>query len=94
MTRKAAAVTMRQALADPALLGGVLAGELWGNWTTFLIATNGEKLNAAERKIFQKFTGREREPGERVEEALFLDRQTRRERSRDFCPCQLPRRAR
>ena len=72
MTRKAAAVTMRQALADPALLGGVLAGELWGNWTTFLIATNGEKLNAAERKIFQKFTGREREPGERVEEALFL----------------------
>jgi hypothetical protein len=66
------AVTMRAALADPQLLGNALVGDSWSTWRVFLIATMGESLTPAERKVFQKFTGREREPGERVEEALFL----------------------
>jgi hypothetical protein len=64
--------TMRQALADPNLLGNALVGDSWSNWRIFLIACNGEALTDTEREIFRKFTGREREPGQRVEEALFL----------------------
>lgn len=66
------AITMRAALADARLLGNALAGEFWAVWRAFLIATMGERLSAAEREIFRRFTGREHEPGERVEEALFL----------------------
>jgi hypothetical protein len=66
------AITMRQALADPHLLGAVLSGDSWATWRVFLIAIMGEKLDRAEREIFRRFTGRVREPGERVEEALFL----------------------
>jgi hypothetical protein len=32
----------------------------------------GEKLTVAERKVFRQFTGREKEPGARIEEGLFL----------------------
>ena len=66
------AITMRAALADPHLLGSALAGDSWATWRVFLIACMGEKLNAAEREVFRRFTGREREPGARIEEALFL----------------------
>ena len=31
-------ISLRQALADPALLGGVLEGESWKPWRTLLIA--------------------------------------------------------
>jgi hypothetical protein len=65
-------VTMRAALADPRLLGNALHGESWATWHTFLIAAMGEMLTDDERVIFQRFTGRYREPGERIEEALFL----------------------
>ena len=44
----------------------------WANWRALLIAAAGEKLNAEEREVFQRFTGRQQEPGERIEEALFL----------------------
>jgi hypothetical protein len=60
--------SLRKALADPALLGGVLAGESWGAWRTLLIAAMGEALTDAERAIFTKLTGREREPLQRVDE--------------------------
>jgi hypothetical protein len=63
---------MRAALADPRLLGSALVGASWDVWRVFLIALMGERLSKAEREVFAKFTGREREPGERVEEALFL----------------------
>jgi hypothetical protein len=66
------AVTMRQALHDPRLLGDALPGPSWATWRTFLIAAMGEKLTAAEREVFRRFTGRDREPEERIEEALFL----------------------
>jgi hypothetical protein len=66
------AITMRAALADPRLLGGALAGASWDIWHVFLIALMGETLEPKEREVFQRFTGRSQEPGERVEEALFL----------------------
>jgi hypothetical protein len=61
-------VSMREALSDPALLGGVLAGETWGAWRVLLIAAMGEQLTDAEREIFKRLTGREVEPLQRVEE--------------------------
>src|SRR5262245_39961101 len=66
------AVTMRAALADPQLLGNALPGDSFSNWRVMLIAANGEKLSATERETFRRFTGRQQEPGERIEEGLFL----------------------
>jgi hypothetical protein len=67
-----AAITMRAALSDPALLGRALVGPSWDTWRIMLIAANGETLNEEERQVFRRFTGREREPGRRIEEAEFL----------------------
>jgi hypothetical protein len=64
--------TMRQALDDPLLLGGILSGPSWQHWRVMLTAIMGEALSDAERAIFSKFSGREREPGQRVEEAAFI----------------------
>jgi hypothetical protein len=65
-------VTMRAALADPALLGNVLAGPSWQAWHVLLMAAMGEKLTRPERQLFTRFTGREREPNQRIEEAAFI----------------------
>jgi hypothetical protein len=59
-------VHLRQALADPALLGDALPGESWSSSRALLIAAVGEELTAAERETFKELTGREREPGEMV----------------------------
>jgi hypothetical protein len=57
-------VTMREALADPTLLGNALPGDSWAAWRIILIAAMGEELTDDERVIFTKLTGgREREPG-------------------------------
>ena len=61
-------VTMRRALSDTHLLGGVLGSDSWLAWRVLLIAAMGEALTDEERAIFAKLTGREREPGERVDE--------------------------
>jgi hypothetical protein len=61
-------ISIRKALADPNLLGNVLAGDSWSAWRTLMIAAMGEALTDDERAIFTKLTGREREPGQRVEE--------------------------
>lgn len=63
--------TMREALADPQLLGEAIAGESWLAWRTLLIAGMGEPLTDEERAIFTALTRREREPLMRVEEAWF-----------------------
>src|SRR5262245_37292415 len=65
-------ITLRQALADPQLLGGALAGPSWRAWRTLLIAAMGERLSLAERQRFEQLTGRKREPGRPVEEAAFI----------------------
>jgi hypothetical protein len=64
--------TMRKALEDPALLGGILPGDTWRAWRTLLIGIMGEKLFAPERVIFKQFTGRDNEPSSRVDEAAFV----------------------
>jgi hypothetical protein len=63
-----AAISMRRALEDPQLLGGVLAGDSWRAWRIILIAGWGEALTDDERVIFTRLTGRAREPLERCEE--------------------------
>jgi hypothetical protein len=65
-------IPIREALSDPALLGKMLAGDSWLPWRTLLIAAMGETLTDDERVIFTKLTGREREPLQRVEEAVFV----------------------
>jgi hypothetical protein len=62
------AMTMRRALSDPALLGNVLLGDSWRPWRILLIAAMGEALDASERELFQRLTGRPTEPMERVDE--------------------------
>jgi hypothetical protein len=64
--------TMRKALSDPKLLGNALRGPSWANWRVMLIAAAGEALTVSERETFSRFTGRDREPGQRIEEGLFL----------------------
>jgi hypothetical protein len=73
----ALAVTMRKALTDKQLLGrvfekGILRGDSWLPWRSLLIASMGEELTAEERAAFQKLTGREREPLERVDEFVAI----------------------
>ena len=60
--------SLRRALSDPKLLGNALAGDSWQAWRVLLIAACGEPLSDDERVIFKRLTGREREPGERVDE--------------------------
>jgi hypothetical protein len=45
-------VTMRRALSDEHLLGGVLGGDSWPAWRVLLIAAMGEALTDEERAIF------------------------------------------
>jgi hypothetical protein len=61
-------LTMREALNDDALLGTILPGDSWRPWRTVLIAAMGESLTDDERVIFKQLTGRDAEPGERVDE--------------------------
>jgi hypothetical protein len=67
-----AAVSLREALVDPNLLGDVLKGESWRTWRALLLATMGERLMPGELEIFQRVTGgRTEAPQERVDTALF-----------------------
>jgi hypothetical protein len=65
-------VTIRAALADPQLLGAVLPGDSWSAWRVLLVASMGEQLTDAERETFKRLTQRDREPMQRVEEAVFV----------------------
>lgn len=65
-------VTMREALADKALLADALPGKSWAAWRVLLIAACGEKLTASERKVFRRLTARKREPGCMVETLLVV----------------------
>lgn len=61
-------VAMREALADPNLLGAAIEGDSWLPWRTLLIAAMGERLTDEERAVFTNLTGRDVEPLEQVEE--------------------------
>jgi hypothetical protein len=65
-------ISIRAALSDRKLLGGILGGRSWHQWRTLLIAAMGEKLTRAERQTFTALTGREREPLQRVEELVAV----------------------
>jgi hypothetical protein len=65
-------ISLRQALSDLQLLGGALPGMSWRPWRVLLIAAMGGALRDDERVLFRELTGREREPGERIEEAAFV----------------------
>jgi hypothetical protein len=68
-----AAVSIREAVNDPLLLGNALAGESWGVWRSVLMAAMGETLMPEELPVFQEVTGgRTTPPQSRVDEALFL----------------------
>jgi hypothetical protein len=65
-------VSLRNALADPDLLGHVMSGPTWEPHRVLAMAAMGEALTPDERTVFQKFTGRDREPGERVSEICLV----------------------
>src|SRR5471030_1469603 len=68
MTGGVPQIPMREALADPQLLGAALAGDSRRLWRVVLIAAMGERLTDEERPMFTLATGRECEPFERVDE--------------------------
>jgi hypothetical protein len=61
-------VTIRKALEDPELLGGVLGGDTWKPWRVILTAAMGEPLTDDELEIFKRFTGRGCSPKHRCDE--------------------------
>jgi hypothetical protein len=67
-------ISMREALADPQLLGDALPGESWAAWRSLLIASMGEELvSSAERDAFCALTGgREHVAGPMVETVLSV----------------------
>lgn len=65
-------VPIRQALTDPALLGGSMGGETWYAWRVLLCSMMGEPLEPDELAIFEQLTGRTAGPDHRVEEALVV----------------------
>jgi hypothetical protein len=64
--------SLRNALADPELLGHALAGETWAAWKALLLATVGEELTPDEIAIFTRHTGRSAPPTAPVNEAAFI----------------------
>ena len=71
------AVSMRAALGDKRLLGGVFApsllkGDSWLVWRALLVAANGEALTEEERVAYLRLTGRNHEPRERVDELVAV----------------------
>ena len=86
-----AAVSLREALIDPNLLGNVLAGESWRTWRALLLATMGERLTPGELEIFRTFTGgRTQAPPSRVEEAAFvMGRRGGKDRAASVLACYL-----
>jgi hypothetical protein len=73
MKRPKRQLTVRRALTDKTLLGGVLGGESWATWRTLLIGGMGEALDDKERETFKRLTGgRDCEPLERVEELVAV----------------------
>lgn len=64
--------TMREAIEDKHLLGGMLDGPSWDTWRALLIASRGEPLTDSELDLYQARTGRETSPTEPVEEGAMV----------------------
>ena len=63
---------MREALEDPAILGGAIGGPTWRSWRILLIAAVGEELTPDEREVSKILTGRDSEPGCMVDTWLTI----------------------
>jgi hypothetical protein len=63
-------ISLREALADAAILGDAMSGPSWDGWRTILLACAGEELTDTERETYKRLTGRDQEPGHMVD--LFL----------------------
>ena len=70
--RPVRATTIREALADPQLLGRALKGNSWQAWRVLLIAAMGEALTESERLQFRELTGRDAEPLARIDELVAV----------------------
>jgi hypothetical protein len=64
-------VTLREALADPALLGGTLLGDSWRTWRIMLMCIMGEELTEDELATYTALTGRLTSPDKPVAEAVL-----------------------
>lgn len=69
-----ALVPIREALADPDLLGMALPGDSWRPWRVLLIAAMGEPLDDDERAILLSLTGLAEEPLQQVDELWGVGR--------------------
>ena len=67
------AVSIEQALTDPALLGAALGPpETWSTWLAVLKACFGLDLNRAERRAFEAIAGSRKPPERKVQELWVL----------------------
>jgi len=65
-------LSMRNALTDSDLLGGVLGGTSRLAWRAILVAAMGESLTHDEREVFQQLTQRASEPLTPIEELFVI----------------------
>lgn len=65
-------VSLRRAFDDPKLLAPVMGGESREPMRALLLASQGEELTESELAHFQRLTGRETPPAERVEEGHII----------------------
>jgi hypothetical protein len=65
-------ISMREALADPMIFGGITSGSSWYSWRVVLIAAAGEELTDDERAEFKRLTHRDREPGQMCSELIVI----------------------
>ena len=61
-------VSLRNALDEPDLLGGILGDDSWYAWRVLLLAAMGEELLPTELEVFRRLTGRDAPPSRRVDE--------------------------
>ena len=67
------AVTIEEALTDPALLGAALGDvTTWSTWMATLKACFGLELNRAERRAFEAIAGSRKPPERKVQELWCL----------------------
>jgi hypothetical protein len=65
-------ISFREAIESPNILGWALPGDSWLSWRALGLAALGEELRPDERSIYQKLTGREREPLEQVSDLVSI----------------------
>ena len=65
-------ISIAEAMDDEALFGPSFTGPSWNPWRAVLKAAHGDKLSAAERKIFRELAGDRELPRSRVRELWII----------------------